>query len=508
LYGPQLVLLATLSAITIYRREISCNHVYAEEEEEENGANAIANDDAANRKTRTWNNQKTEDLLDGAGLYCSGSSLVPLILAMAKWFWEEEQQQQKMLQQESMEPKETAVSSLLSSKQNVSAGDLLELAGNFYCGEPIASLLLNKPFHIPSSFRKQLLLQPASKQQAQEEEQDVALGLPADTWIQIMSFLEATDVIAFGSTNRSCHTFVNGTTPQKEQPQRQDISQNDNHHLLWKTLWQRDYGWVLQRWNVGRRAAEQSLQFASAAVVQDSSFNLVPPQIDKTLYFQFGLGYLDYVLAGHNTMDSCLVGLQGHVYDLTPFLLSHPGSPETVMVHAGQDATDFFHRIGHSRGARKLAQSMCVMVNPGRLAVESTRRRIGLLPTALTDMEQGDHTSHLPPAPQPVSPPAERTMMAPTSSSSSPSSAVTNQHSSGTNKNQNSAASKPSAPTLQIVKQEYDQCRVHYQARAQRLCRNKSVVTQPNVYFDPFARKWKAWYMDENLQNVILHQLD
>ena len=54
------------------------------------------------------------------------------------------------------------------------------------------------------------------------------------------------------------------------------------------------------------------------------------------------------MLAGRNTEESCLVGLEGGVYDLTDFLEVHPGSKETILVNAGGDATAFFEDVGHS----------------------------------------------------------------------------------------------------------------------------------------------------------------
>jgi hypothetical protein len=50
----------------------------------------------------------------------------------------------------------------------------------------------------------------------------------------------------------------------------------------------------------------------------------------------------------------CLLGLQGAVYDVGRFVDVHPGSPETLLHHAGGDTTDFFNDVGHSRAARRL----------------------------------------------------------------------------------------------------------------------------------------------------------
>jgi hypothetical protein len=84
-------------------------------------------------------------------------------------------------------------------------------------------------------------------------------------------------------------------------------------------------------------------------------------------YACFAACYLNYVLASHNTQASCLIGLGGNVYDLTSFLPVHPGGLETTLVNSGRDGTDFFAGIRHSFTAQKLAQKLCVLVDMTRL---------------------------------------------------------------------------------------------------------------------------------------------
>mmetsp|Transcript_20707 Transcript_20707/g.44818 ORF Transcript_20707/g.44818 Transcript_20707/m.44818 type:complete len:520 (-) Transcript_20707:365-1924(-) len=495
LYGPQLVLLATLSAITVYRREISCNHVYAEEGEEDQAISSSENREDNIVRKRIWNDQMAEELLEGAGSYCSGSALLPLVELFAQWF--------SLLQQVEKDGTESignrcdkrTISALLSSKHNVSASDLLDLAGNYYCGEPVASLLLNKPLQIPKalSIKRTQQLRQAALLETEDSKNDIVSGLPADAWIQIMSFLEPSDVTRFGMINRACCEFVNGSSNGTSRSGRQETARSsDSNRLLWKTLWQRDYGWLLQHWKVGRRAVKQSLEHApprhpSQLLLQSNDFT--PPNLDKDEYFRFGLCHMDYVLAGNNRLDSCLVGVEGNIYNLTNFLLSHPGSPETVMVHAGQDATQFFHRIGHSRGARKMAQSMCVVVNQG-----CHTHQCGLRPTLRTELSaggRGGNTHNLPPSPAAVPPPDECVLMAPSKSNST---ALTSK---------NAAAN-----TLQRIKDNFERTRDRYQVMAQDLVRGRTLVTQPKAYYDPMTQQWKAWYMDQNLNNVFLHHLE
>lgn len=92
LYAPQLVLLMALSAMTVYRREMSCNHCYAEETKDGEDDDAVTTDEGIRSdgeqgwngprrapSSLQWNNVETEKLLEGMGLYASGAALSPLL---------------------------------------------------------------------------------------------------------------------------------------------------------------------------------------------------------------------------------------------------------------------------------------------------------------------------------------------------------------------------------------------------------------------------------------------
>tara|TARA_B110000971_G_C19879960_1_gene440238 strand:+ start:55 stop:855 length:801 start_codon:yes stop_codon:yes gene_type:complete len=75
----------------------------------------------------------------------------------------------------------------------------------------------------------------------------------------------------------------------------------------------------------------------------------------KKFFFEFSASWLPFTLLGHCTEQSCFVGLHGAIYDITSFLEEHPGSPETLLLNSGCDATRFFEDIGHSVLARAFA---------------------------------------------------------------------------------------------------------------------------------------------------------
>ncbi len=47
-------------------------------------------------------------------------------------------------------------------------------------------------------------------------------------------------------------------------------------------------------------------------------------------------------VADHAAKDDCWVIIRGKVYDLSPWLASHPGGPAILLKHAGGDATEMF----------------------------------------------------------------------------------------------------------------------------------------------------------------------
>ena len=118
---------------------------------------------------------------------------------------------------------------------------------------------------------------------------------------------------------------------------------------LWKVLWFRDYAWLVQSWEVGVEARKRS--------------RCKDRPLDEQLYFEFGQTYINYLIAGHNSIRDCLVGLHGNIYDITAFLDIHPGSPETIQIHAGREATRHFEDIAHSMAARRRAMALCAVVD-------------------------------------------------------------------------------------------------------------------------------------------------
>lgn len=74
-------------------------------------------------------------------------------------------------------------------------------------------------------------------------------------------------------------------------------------------------------------------------------------------------------VATHNSAESIWIILDDKVYDVTRFLMEHPGGEEVLLQQAGQDATESFNDVGHSADAREMAKEYLV----GQLAPEDSR---------------------------------------------------------------------------------------------------------------------------------------
>ncbi|KAF5179908.1 Nitrate reductase [NADH] [Thalictrum thalictroides] len=57
----------------------------------------------------------------------------------------------------------------------------------------------------------------------------------------------------------------------------------------------------------------------------------------------------------HNSADSAWIVVRGYVYDCTPFLKSHPGGIDSILINAGSDCTEEFDAI-HSDKAKNLLE--------------------------------------------------------------------------------------------------------------------------------------------------------
>jgi len=455
-YGAYVALWAVLSAVTVYRREISCNRSYhKDDDEEESGNNRTKGDKILsvrvpdnNTKTCSENDETelmAEQLLEGAGLYCSGRP----ILNFAELLWSGFDCYDNGKKDATM--------------NNLTPEDLLVQVCNYASPEQILAAIaffmigkktevtdglkpLSSPLSVSSSFPlKNYGCDPLMR------------GMPPDVHVQIASFLHPRDVVTLACVSKAYHNITHD-------------SNNMTSVAIWKTLWHRDYAWIVFKWNIGKLALKRS--------------NCKRWSYSKDFYFLFGQSYLDYVLAGHNTFSSCLVGIHSNIYDITPFLFSHPGSPDTLMVHSGRDATCFFDDMGHSTGARKLAMSMCVVVNR---SAQSESDECGLYPTNHTVVDEDENYTLL------------------TRLADGEDNLLKIRRRGARTRMRNSRVANEGG-TLHRMQTQFLEEREQVRNRNTRKYSKDPTILghEVNTYFDPFTRGWCIWYTDTDLSTIYL----
>lgn len=421
--------LLALSAITVFRRELSPNHRFAEEHVVSAAAtrssSAIASSSAkkqAGSGDIDW--KEIESVLEGTGVLGA-----PLALVLV-WM---------------------RLHALKSSRKGGKRRGLPKTGDD---GEEFAS-------------------SDGSQQEMEEEEEfpmHVEPGenlwkvLPNDVQVQVLSFLHPRDVMSFATVSRSCRAIKESST-------------------LWKRLWLRDYGWVMTCWEPGMQALERS----GVSLLDFDDYS-------ARFYFCFAQCYLPYVLASHNTTASCLVGLGGHVYDLTSFLPAHPGSQETVLVNAGRCATEFFAGIRHSFTAQKLAQKLCVVVDMGKMHGQH-HYASGLRPTMHTNLVESQYFSCA----------HQLKALAPISTDFSPSNSTNGAAAAAPAANR-TGLREESLATLNSLEQIRAELRRQEVAAKEVAMQRYSQFTplhDCHVYLDPFTGRWVAWYTDFNFRNTF-----
>ncbi|XP_076283687.1 cytochrome b5 isoform X3 [Lasioglossum baleicum] len=76
---------------------------------------------------------------------------------------------------------------------------------------------------------------------------------------------------------------------------------------------------------------------------ENTTSDAAPPQI-----------YTRAEVAKHVSADDLWVVIHRKVYNLSSFLLKHPGGGEILIEVAGEDVTESFEDLGHSSYARKM----------------------------------------------------------------------------------------------------------------------------------------------------------
>ena len=200
-------------------------------------------------------------------------------------------------------------------------------------------------------------------------------------------------------------------------------------------------------------------------------------------------------------------------------IIRFSGSPDTLMVHSGRDATRFFDDMGHSTGARRIAMSMCVVVDR---SAQNDNNNCGIFPTSHTvvdnddDDDDGDDDKNnnvaknddhrLPPrlvdGEDNLLLVRRRAPLPPPRTTISNNSIINNNN----NKNNNVVNKGGGGGTLCRVKTRFMIEREQVCRRMHNKYSNDSTILgrEVNVYKDPFTRQWNIWYTDTDLETVYL----
>ena len=252
-----------------------------------------------------------------------------------------------------------------------------------------------------------------------------------------------------------------------------------------------------------RNSSEDSSGNSNDAAAADFFLSNRSRSTMKNLYFSFAAGWVDYTLAGQNTLERCLVGLHGHVFDISDFVESHPGSPETLLVQAGRDATAFFEDLGHSLGARKIATRMCAVMDRSCAEQRPTSNNSNII-------------VHRPSPASPLGSSCGLCLPGPGGNGAVPCRsdvAASRALAAKATGSMPMGRSKPRrAGCLQRIREDLHKGRVKAQVCADKWAASvgngtaleNGMLGSVRVYWDPLRGEWLAWYTNMNFQPVFL----
>ncbi len=418
------------------------------------------------------------------------------------------------------------------------------------------------------------------------------LELSQDLQIQCLTYLHPRDVVSFGCCNRLSRFLIDNykyapitsthgyrKTERFEPVLTSTLSRVDTEgesevfefvegeqqeeirsfsDTLWLHLWNRDYAWILHSWNVGKgatkRSIERCLNVKSSEHDLDSNISwnafqknilprallpLLPDSVFpetvtkeqvlyainrnssssssnndaanmkrstmKEFYFTFSQTWLNYTIAGHSTFDSCLTGIHGHVFNITHFLDDHPGSPESILIQGGgRDSTSFFEGVGHSISARKVAvRKLVEVVNLGCCSgegdvglrdfqLEGRMRRRSISLDGVGSNSNGNGNGSPPSSHWPL---VGLKSTAPLHVSLLP---------------KNRSRPTRTVGTLSKIRHSLKMGEKAAKADAIRMGRQLKgrIIGKVNIYYDPLDGRWHGWYLNSNFDPTFVSNLN
>ena len=447
----QLLGIFILSLLALYRREMSSNRMYHVKDEK--GKNTVDEEDSL--LDEIVMEQLLDPFLEGAGRVCSGGPFSAMMMALVQNISNNNKQK--------VEKEESSNDIQIHQKRRM---DIILFKA------ALQWLQENGVVFPPSSPQQQVVVEEQMKicnnvicRNNNSLSPPMLLFMPLDIWTQVSSFLHPKDVVTISMVNRILNKIVL------------------HNEVLWYMLWKRDFSVLITNWDVGQKVLERSLPWNCPLILETHLKSLLPSTIISAtttttttstnrdsmmdFYFQFGQSWINHFLAGYTGGDNrkCFTGLHGHVFDITHFMHSHPGSLETLIVHAGgKDASQFFEDVGHSKAARRMANSQLLTIfNPRTVSSTNTTTTYTSLQIN-TNRTLNNEFSALP-------------MMRKT---------------------------RPiQSGTLHRIWKQYQKEQHLAQKLAQTTYDHSLILGHANVYFDSFRGKWYSWSLNLEMEPIL-----
>ncbi len=338
-----LIVLMTLCGITIFRKELSANHVYAEELQREKPP------DEQDTNLRTFLlSVSSEQVIAGAKEFCCDQeeSLQELyfrqqdglktlfssmstenIIAGATDFYHKQQERLFELYLRQHNRLHELYSWFLTCSANPpSVARLLELRCELEMNWKNVLGESKSPFSFLSNLIYVAYYGSDSKE---DKDGDTTSGkpllglMPAEiAAFSIMSYLASEDLFTMAQVSHGFEKFANSDA-------------------VWKAAW-----WVRYK-EVWESSATQNAALRWHCHSDSRNYPILPAGMTWKLFFSvFELSWLDWVLAGCNSENLCQIGIHGSIFDVTQFLDKHPGSPDTLMEKSGRNSTEVSEKLG------------------------------------------------------------------------------------------------------------------------------------------------------------------
>lgn len=571
LYGVQLFAFGALGILTIYRREISCNNIYHHSTDPNQQQQHPSSRRCFNDSNTSMNRRRQQSLLGNPRIIwtaaevdrwillehcCYGLAFGPLIslvyflcrivILSAASLWG--RMKGALVMNLSSGTNEDITSSYSPSLRHAVAQEwyLCQREGFHY---PSSSVVLTGRT-IPGTRE----MTPSSNDTAAADSLDsikkyYSLSLqpmPRDVQFLLLSFLPVNDILAYGSTCRCFHALVHcggvayplwntvtvrdfhdfihwdvaqqrfyecttKSTSRLSSNQPQQEKDPANPILLFINSWHTQWGASsLEYVNNTINSRKKNCQGKSQQQGQHHRYKNFPRGSKVyELYFTLYITCIPWSLALRNTTNCCYVGLYNAVYCITSFLPDHPGSVETLLMHAGTDASSIFEAVGHSTTARALADTMCAWKMKSLGGEEDTYYNSSCT-TAMDVRMRWRQRRHQYNA---LLPSSEQLPQQQSGYNDTNNAAVTNSLEYYYYNDHSSNTDTSSSLALSVV-QSINRCLSEQEKRvrkmAEKLLHLEIVVGDSfHLFYDPFIQTWCCWYTslttDGDLEPIMMY---